>query len=89
MTRSCEHFVHVDLIETAPTTNVVEVYASTKPHPWWRNSSDNALPPDDSERSQTIQSLDKNICIVDTPPIDTNRSLVSLSVIEPLDDANL
>ncbi|KHO00869.1 Cell division protein GTP binding protein [Metarhizium album ARSEF 1941] len=60
------HIVHMDTIVAAPKNMANDVYASTRPKPWWRTDPDRDLPR--RRRSSTLDGvLDRNICFVDCP----------------------
>ncbi|OAQ68240.2 cell division/GTP binding protein [Pochonia chlamydosporia 170] len=64
--QSSTHIVHMDAMDTASTTQVKDVYASTRPVPWWRTDLDHGM----ARRRQSLTSdgvLDRNICFVDCP----------------------
>lgn len=62
-----EHIVHVDPVTNRDKGQVSEVYASTRPYPWWRAELDPSLAP--RRRSSAMdEMLDRNLCFVDCPP---------------------
>ncbi|EHK21017.1 uncharacterized protein TRIVIDRAFT_51177 [Trichoderma virens Gv29-8] len=62
-----EHIVHVDPVTNHDKGQVSEVYASTRPYPWWRAELDPSLAP--RRRSSAMdEMLDRNLCFVDCPP---------------------
>ncbi|KAM0247720.1 hypothetical protein ACHAQJ_009751 [Trichoderma viride] len=62
-----EHIVHVDPVTNQNKGEVSEVYASTRPYPWWRAELDPSAAP--RRRSSAMdEMLDRNLCFVDCPP---------------------
>jgi hypothetical protein len=62
-----EHIVHVDPVMNQNKGEVSEVYASTRPYPWWRAELDPSAAP--RRRSSAMdEMLDRNLCFVDCPP---------------------
>ncbi|KAJ4860104.1 septin domain-containing protein [Trichoderma breve] len=62
-----EHIVHVDPVTNHNKGQVSEVYASTRPYPWWRAELDPSVAP--RRRSSAMdEMLDRNLCFVDCPP---------------------
>lgn len=62
-----EHIVHVDPVTNRDKGQISEVYASTRPYPWWRAELDPSLAP--RRRSSAMdEMLDRNLCFVDCPP---------------------
>ncbi|KAL7787027.1 hypothetical protein V8C37DRAFT_391194 [Trichoderma ceciliae] len=62
-----EHIVHVDPVTNQNKGQVSEVYASTRPYPWWRAELDPSIAP--RRRSSAMdEMLDRNLCFVDCPP---------------------
>ncbi|EFY87505.1 hypothetical protein MAC_06482 [Metarhizium acridum CQMa 102] len=64
--QSSAHIVHMDTVVSASKDMATDVYASTRPKPWWRTDLDHDL--SGRRRSSTSdQVLDRNICFVDCP----------------------
>ncbi|KAH6604084.1 hypothetical protein Trco_007530, partial [Trichoderma cornu-damae] len=62
-----EHIVHVDPVANQKKGQVSEVYASTRPYPWWRAELDPSITPR-RMGSALDEMLDRNLCFVDCPP---------------------
>ena len=59
----CKDIVHVDQATTASHTGFKEIWASTRPQPWWQH----ALDPTGSHnlgRASSVDVLDRNLCFV-------------------------
>ncbi|KID69777.1 Cell division/GTP binding protein, partial [Metarhizium hybridum] len=64
--QSSAHIVHMDTVVATSNNMATDVYASTRPKPWWRTDLDHDL--SRRRRSSTSdQVLDRNICFVDCP----------------------
>lgn len=96
--QTCAHIVQMDKITDAPNRRPSNIYASTRPSPWWKPHADNAC----KGRRPTItdQVLDKNLCFVDCPALSTDNEATSPAVeyvenhlshlsVEYIDDADL
>ncbi|KAL6876024.1 hypothetical protein HDV57DRAFT_502726 [Trichoderma longibrachiatum] len=66
--QSSEHIVHVDPITNQNKGQVSEVYASTRPYPWWRAELDPSVAPRRRSSAAMDEMLDRNLCFVDCPP---------------------
>ncbi|KAL7918517.1 hypothetical protein ACQKWADRAFT_303901 [Trichoderma austrokoningii] len=65
--QSSEHIVHVDPVSTHNKGEASEVYASTRPYPWWKAELD-ASTASRRRSSAMDEMLDRNLCFVDCPP---------------------
>ncbi|CAH0020429.1 unnamed protein product [Clonostachys rhizophaga] len=59
----CQHIVHVDNAISPGPDSMNELYASTRPLPWWRTSVDSASTAG-QRRYSTSEILDRNVCFV-------------------------
>ncbi|KPM46209.1 hypothetical protein AK830_g303 [Neonectria ditissima] len=66
LAQRCEHIVHTDQIEPTQTSQVAEIYASSRPHPWWKADSQH-MPNARRKSSATGEMLDRNVCFVEGP----------------------
>lgn len=59
---SCEHIVHIDPVASTSHDEFSEMWASTKPRPWWQGGYEhtNSM----RRRSSTGEILDRNLCFV-------------------------
>ncbi|KAK3357153.1 Septin-domain-containing protein [Lasiosphaeria hispida] len=89
--QACEHIVHVDPITPGAgakrrrrrggTSQITEIYASTKPYPeWWSEVDDFKV----LRRRKSLGDavLDRNICFVDTPGYGNGSS--SMDTVTPV-----
>ncbi|KAK0711510.1 hypothetical protein B0H67DRAFT_585563 [Lasiosphaeris hirsuta] len=89
--QACEHIVHVDPITPGAgmkkrgrrggTSQITEIYASTKPYPeWWSEVDDFKV----LRRRKSLGDavLDRNICFVDTPGYGSGSS--SMDTVTPV-----
>jgi hypothetical protein len=59
----CEDIVHVDQATTASHTGFKEIWASTRPQPWWQHGLD-ATGSHNLGRASSVDVLDRNLCFV-------------------------
>jgi hypothetical protein len=69
--QSSTHIVHMDSINNVSSGTATDVYASTRPKPWWSTDLDRNILK--RRRSSTPDEvLDRNICFVDCPAYGEN-----------------
>ncbi|KAG9255214.1 uncharacterized protein F5Z01DRAFT_635502 [Emericellopsis atlantica] len=63
---SCEHIVHMNPVASAADDTFSEIWASTRPRPWWQADPSSLAPSRKRRRSSATASevLDRNICFV-------------------------
>ncbi|KAF7561872.1 hypothetical protein G7046_g2264 [Stylonectria norvegica] len=83
LAQRCEHIVHMDPIDSEAAANATEIYASSRPHPWWRTDSDLATPTG-RRRSSIGEVLDRNVCFVESPGHQDGNKVCSADPIHHL-----
>ncbi|KAF4123300.1 Septin [Geosmithia morbida] len=63
MAHCCEHIVHLDPVASTVNDAFREMWASTKPRPWWRDELEPTLA-GSRRRSSVGEILERNICFV-------------------------
>ncbi|KAM4055387.1 septin domain-containing protein [Hirsutella rhossiliensis] len=70
--QNCQHIVHMDPLESCSAGKIREIYASTRPDPWWRASSEPVAYAKRRRQSLTHDILDRNLCFLDCPALPNN-----------------
>ncbi|PHH72416.1 hypothetical protein CDD83_4946 [Cordyceps sp. RAO-2017] len=64
----CQHIVYVDCTDAYSSTSVTEIYASTRPYPWWRAELEPVINTSAEYKHPVDESIDRNICFADCSP---------------------
>ena len=75
--KSCEHIIHCDDPSPVSSSNVVEMFASTRPNISWRTTYDSTSSYTPANRRGSMNDvLDRNICLADISSLKGNNQPV-------------